>query len=107
MGEVRRLRWEHVNLEAGIIQLPESKNLKDPSGTGHRIVMQKELIDLLRTFPKKSGDWVFVKEDGLPFQHWDIHKPFKALLKTRNRHGQILLEGHPAHYRGAPPSEER
>jgi integrase len=82
MGEVRRLRWEHVNLEAGIIQLPESKTLKDPSGVGQRIVMQKELIDLLKTLPKRSDDWVFVKANGLPYQHWDIHKPFKTLLKT-------------------------
>ena len=82
MGEVRRLRWEHVNLEAGIIQLPESKTLKDSSGVGQRIVMQKELIDLLKTLPKRSDDWVFVREDGLPYQHWDIHKPFKALLKS-------------------------
>jgi integrase len=82
MGEVRKLRWEYINMEAGIIQLPESKTLKDPSGVGQRIVMQKELIDLFRTLPERSDDWVFVKADGLPYQHWDIHKPFKALLKT-------------------------
>jgi integrase len=82
MGEVRKLRWEHVNVETGIIQLPESKTLKDPSGVGQRIVMQKELTDLFKTLPKRSDDWVFVRADGLPYQHWDIHKPFKALLKT-------------------------
>ena len=83
MGEVRKLRWEHINVETGIIQLPESKTLKDPSGVGQRIVMQKELIDLLKTLPKRSDNWVFVRADGLPYQHWDIHKPFKALLKVQ------------------------
>lgn len=82
MSEVRKLRWDHVNLEVGTIHLPESKTLKDPSGIGQRVVMQKELIHLLKTLPKRSDDWVFVRADGLPYQHWDIHKPFKALLKT-------------------------
>jgi integrase len=82
MGEVRKLRWEYINMEAGIVQLPESKTLKDPSGVGQRIVMQKELIDLLKNLPHRSDDWVFLRPDGLPYQHWDIHKRFKALLKT-------------------------
>ena len=83
MGEMLKLRWEHVNMDTGIIHLPESKTLKDPSGAGQRIVMQKELIALFKTF-RQSGDWVFAKANGLPYQHWDIHKPFKALLKSLN-----------------------
>ena len=82
MGEMLKLRWEHVNLEMGIIHLPTSKTLKDPSGMGQRIVMQKELIHLLKNLPKRSDDWVFVREDGVPYRHWDIHKPFKSLLKA-------------------------
>jgi len=81
MGEMLKLRWEHVNMDKGLIQLPQSKTLKDPSGAGQRIVMQKELITLFKTF-RRSGDWVFIKANGLPYQHWDVHKPFKALLKS-------------------------
>jgi site-specific recombinase XerD len=44
--------------------------------------MQKELIDLLKNLPHRSDDWVFLRPDGLPYQHWNIHKPFKALLKN-------------------------
>jgi integrase len=84
MGEMTKLRWEHVNLETGIIHLPSSKTLKDPSGAGQRIVMQKELAQLIEDLSKakRSDEWVFVRGDGLPYQHWDIHKPFKALLKS-------------------------
>jgi integrase len=81
MGEMLKLRWENVNLDTGIIQLPESKTLKDLSGAGQRIVMQRDLIELFKTLPKRS-EWVFVKSDGLPYRHWNIHKPFKKLLKS-------------------------
>ena len=83
MGEVRMLRWEYVDLEAGIIRLPETKTLKDPSGIGQQIVMQKELVEMIGRIPRKH-DWVFVQGDGLPYEHWQIQKPFKALLKSLN-----------------------
>ncbi len=81
MGEMLKLRWDYVNLDTGIIQLPESKTLKDLSGAGQRIVMQRDLIELFKTLPRRS-EWIFVKSDGLPYQHWDTHKPFKKLLKS-------------------------
>ncbi len=80
-GEVRGLRWEHVDLETGVIHLPSSKTLKDPSGLGQRIVMQRELIDLFKTLPRRS-EWIFFRWDGGPYEHWDIQKPFKALLES-------------------------
>ena len=80
-GEVRGLRWEHVDLNVGVIYLPSSKTLKDISGLGQRIVMQSELIDLFKSLPKRS-EWVFFRWDGGPCAHWDIQKPFKALLKA-------------------------
>ncbi len=82
-GEVRGLRWDHVHLDAGIIHLPSSKTLKDDSGLGQRIVMQRELIDLFKHLPGPSrSEWVFFKWDGGPLEHWDIQKPFKALLAS-------------------------
>ena len=80
-GELRGLRWEHIDMEAGVIYLPSSKTLKDPSGLGQRIVMQNELIDLFKRLPKRS-EWVFFRWDGGPYEHWDIQKPFKALLES-------------------------
>ncbi len=80
-GELLKLRWEHVDLETGIIHLPFSKTLKDPSGQGQRIVMQRELIEFFKAQSKRS-EWVFSKQDGLPYIHEDIHKPFKLILKA-------------------------
>ncbi len=80
-GEVRGLRWEHVDLDAGVIHLPSSKTLKDATGLGQRIVMQRELIDLFKGLPRRS-EWVFFRWDGGPYNHWDIQKPFKALLAS-------------------------
>jgi len=37
-GELRGLRWEWVDLNDGVIYLPYSKTLKDPSGRGQRVV---------------------------------------------------------------------
>lgn len=80
-GEVRHLRWEHVDLNAGVIYIPNSKSLRDPSGLGQRIVMQRELIDLFKSLPKRS-EWVFFKWDGGPRNEWEIRKHFKALLES-------------------------
>ena len=37
--------------------------------------------DLLQALPKRS-EWVFTRWDGLPYNHWDVYKPFKAVLKS-------------------------
>jgi len=66
------IRFKRADIEAFL----EKNKIK-----GTRIVMQKELIALFKTF-RQSGDWVFIKADGLPYQHWDVHKPFKAVLKS-------------------------
>ena len=79
-GEVRKLRWEWVDLDEGAIYLPSSKTLKDPTGRGQRIAMQRELVDLFKSLPKRS-EWVFCKEDGLPFTKMEVYYPFKKVLK--------------------------
>ena len=106
-GEMLGLRWDYVNLDIGVIHLPTSKTLKDTTGLGQRIVMQKELIDLLRGLPRNS-EWVFAKEDGLPYRNWDIMKPFKALLKSLSIPGNLSWKeirhttGSLMHIKGVP-----
>ena len=80
-GELLNLRWECVDLRDGMIYLPSSKTLKDPTGKGQKVVMQRELIDLFQNLPKHS-EWVFCQEDGTSFRQGHIYKPFKQVLKT-------------------------
>lgn len=110
-GEARGLRWDHVDLDTGIIHLPSSKTLKDLTGLGQQIVMQRELIDLFKHLPGPGrSEWVFFRWDGGPYEHWDLQKPFKALLgslgidtkkyswkELRHTTGSLM------NLRGAPP----
>ena len=43
--------------------------------------MQRELIDLFQGFSKR-GEWVFSKPDGTPYDHWNIFKPFRKVLRS-------------------------
>jgi integrase len=43
--------------------------------------MQRELIDLFKSLPKRS-EWVFSKPDGTPYNHWNIFKPFRKMLRS-------------------------
>jgi len=79
-GELLGLRWKWIDLKDGIIYLPSTKTLKDSTGRGQRVVMQKELIDLFEGLPKRS-EWVFCRGDGEPFNRWHVYQPFKKILK--------------------------
>jgi integrase len=80
-GELLRLRWEWVDFKDGVIYLPSTKTLKDPSGRGQRVVMQKELIDLFKRLPNHS-EWVFCRADGNPYTRDHIYEPFKKVLRS-------------------------
>ncbi len=80
-GELLNFLWKHVDLQAGIIYLPSSKTLKDASGKGQKIVMQRDLIDLFKVLPTRS-EWVFCKPDGRPYRHWNIFEAFRRVLKS-------------------------
>ena len=64
-GELLGLRWEWLDLKDGVIYLPSTKTLKDSTGRGQKVVMQKELIDLFKGLPKHS-EWVFSQSNGEP-----------------------------------------
>jgi integrase len=80
-GELLGLRWEWVDLKDGVIYLPSTKTLKDPTGRGQKVVMQRELIDLFQSLPKRS-ELVFCQPNGEPFKQWHIYQPFKKILKS-------------------------
>ena len=80
-SELRGLRWEWIDFNSGVIYLPSSKTLKDATGRGQMVVMQKELIDIFQGFSKR-GEWVFSKPDGTPYDHWNIFKPFRKVLRS-------------------------
>jgi len=80
-GELLGLKWEWIDLSDGIIYLPSTKTLKDSTGRGQRVVMQKELIDLFKCLPNHS-EWVFCQPDGEPFKQWHVYQPFKKILKS-------------------------
>jgi integrase len=80
-GELLGLKWEWVDLKDGVIYLPSTKTLKDPTGQGQKVVMQRELIDLFSELPRKS-DLVFCQPGGEPYRQWHIHRPFKKILKA-------------------------
>lgn len=80
-GELLSLRWEWVDLKDGVIYLPSTKTLKDPTGRGQRIVMQRELVDLFGSLPRRS-ELVFCQANGEPFKQWHIYQPFKKILKS-------------------------
>ncbi len=80
-GELLGLRWEWIDLKDGVIYLPSTKTLKDSTGRGQKVVMQRELIDLFKGLPNHS-EWVFCQPDGEPFKQWHVYKPFKQILKS-------------------------
>jgi integrase len=80
-GELLGLRWEWVDLKDGVIYLPSTKTLKDSTGRGQKVVMQRELIDLFKSLRKRS-EWVFCQGDGEPFKQWHVYQPFKKILKS-------------------------
>lgn len=80
-GELLGLRWEWIDYKDGVIYLPATKTLRDPTGRGQMVVMQRELIDLFESLPKHS-EWVFCREDGGPYRRDHVYGPFKKVLKA-------------------------
>ena len=80
-SELLGLRWDWIDFNDGVIRLPATKTLKDSTGEGQVIVMQKELTAFLKSLPAKS-EWVFCRPDGTPLRHWDFYRPFKKILRT-------------------------
>ncbi len=80
-GELLGLRWDLIDLKSGIISLPSTKTLKDPTGIGQRGYNAEGIDDLFESLPKAS-EWVFYQADGEPFRPWHVYKPFKKVLEA-------------------------
>ena len=81
---VLRLRWEHVDIGAGVIHFPETKNTRK---SNVRVVapMRGPLVQYLGTrHPGLGGSgWVFANPDtGKPYT--DVRKPWRSLIKIAN-----------------------
>lgn len=80
-SELFSLQWSWIDFESGIIRLPKTKTLDDPNSRGQEIVMQRELIEYLKSIPRKS-EYVISMEDGSRVRHWHFYKRFKKILKA-------------------------
>jgi len=80
-SELFSLQWSWIDFESGIIKLPKTKTLDDPDSRGQEIVMQKGLIEYLKSIPVLS-EYVICMEDGTRVRHWHFYKRFKKILKA-------------------------
>ena len=75
LSEIQKLRWEHVDLEAGELQLPDAK-------TGGRAVpLAPSAVRLLRSLPRpEDNPWVIVGRK--PGSHLtDLQHPWRRIRK--------------------------
>jgi integrase len=80
-SELLGLRWGWIDYDDGVIRLRKTKTLNDPDSRGQEIVMQQELIELLKNLPERS-EYVFSRPDGSRLRHWDFYKPFKKIIQA-------------------------
>lgn len=74
-GEILGPKWKDVNLKDGEILLQDTK-----AGEPQVVKMQDELIELFKTFPKRS-ELIFSMDNGQPLKAWHYYKPFKKALE--------------------------
>ena len=91
-GELLGLRWEWVDLKDGVIYLPSTKTLKDSTGRGQKVVMQRELIDLFQV-PSKTIRFSFLSTQWRTFQTVARLPTFQENPQVSwNKHKTIFLE---------------
>lgn len=75
LGEIQTLKWDHVDLEAGLLRLPDSK-----SGA-KLVVIGQAVLEVLKNIPKvKDNPYVII--GAIEGQHLaDMQKPWRRLRK--------------------------
>lgn len=81
LGEIQTLKWDYVDLEGGVLRLPDSK-------TGAKLVpIGKTVIEVLRTIPKVKNN-PYVITGRIEGQHLtDMQKPWRRLRKRAGLDG--------------------
>jgi len=62
ISEIRKLKWDDVNLKEGVAWIMDGKNSDNA-----RIVLNKQALDVIKHQPHK-GDYVFCKHNGEPYK---------------------------------------
>lgn len=75
LGEIQKLKWEYVDLDAGLLRLPDSKS-------GAKLVaIGQAVVDVFKTIPKVKGN-PYVITGAIKGQHLtDMQKPWRRLRK--------------------------
>lgn len=75
LGEIQKLKWEYVDLDAGLLRLPDSK-------TGAKLVaIGQAVVKLFKSIPKVSNN-PYVITGTIEDQHLtDMQKPWRRLRK--------------------------
>jgi integrase len=75
LSEIQKLKWEHVDLDAGVLRLPDSK-------TGAKlVVIGKAVVEVFKSIPKAQGN-PYVIIGQIEGQHLtDMQRPWRRLRK--------------------------
>jgi integrase len=75
LSEIQTLKWEHVDLDAGVLRLPDSK-------TGAKVVaIGKAVVEVFKTIPKVKGN-PYIITGQIEGQHLtDMQRPWRRLRK--------------------------
>ncbi|WMS44443.1 tyrosine-type recombinase/integrase [Acuticoccus sp. MNP-M23] len=81
LGEIQTLKWDHVDLKAGVLRLPNSK-------TGAKLVpIGTAVIEVLKSIPKVKNN-PYVITGRIEGQHLtDMQKPWRRLRKRAELDG--------------------
>src|SRR5665648_338671 len=76
--EVLTLRWEYIDLDAGVIRLPDSKTGKK------EVVLSTAAVDLLRRAPQLEGSpWVVSQPGRTGGEYHHVTNPMKSWARVR------------------------
>ena len=83
-GEVTRMEWSHVDLDAALWSLPREST---KAGRSHDVPLAPEAVELLRGMPRFEGRYVFTTTSGdRPLQGFSRAKAaIDAKIKERRR----------------------
>lgn len=81
LGEIQKLKWDYVDLDAGLLRLPDSKS-------GAKIVaIGQAVVETLKTIPKVKNN-PYVITGTIEGQHLtDMQKPWRRLRKRAGLDG--------------------